>query len=559
MSFLFDFVQNAGLFVILFGILVFIHELGHFSVAKWTGVGVEKFFLGFGPKIFSFRKGETEYGVNWIPLGGYVKLLGEDPSDRKNISQDGKAFMSKSPLQRIAVVSAGPISNLVLPIILFAFLFMVGVPTLGPVIGEVIKDSPAEMTGLLQGDEILEINGENVKKWDDLTKIIRNSDGSEILFKIKRYGEIVDLKVKPRRSKVQNIFREVIDGWTVGITPYQNEPAIGLTDTKSNAYRAGLRNGDVIKEIDGKEIEYFWQFEDFLENHASRSFIITVERTENKLSKSLSFKLGWKTSSYNSPTDVGIYRSDLFIASVKPESIAGQKGIKKGDMIVSVDGKEATGWMDLEKAIKDNKGEPIEIGLIRNGRPLNVNITPELISTKDQITGADEKRRELGIEPLVVTKSPPVRQIIEKTYNPIKALYLGTAKTYMIFKTQSVGFVKLIRGDLSIKHIGGPILIYKLAGRSFEMGGIFSFISYIALLSIVLGFVNLLPIPIMDGGHILFYSIEIVKRSPLSLRTREIAQQVGFVIIIGLMLLATYNDIKRYFFSGIAEFFKKMF
>ncbi len=555
---------NFLLFIILFGVLVFIHEFGHFIIAKKGGVGVEKFFLGWGPKIFGIKRGETEYGINWIPLGGYVKLMGEETEDQKagNVPPE-KDFMKKSPWQRIAVVAAGPISNLILPIILFGALYVFGIPALGPVIGEVIKGSPAEKAGLFQGDRILSVGEEKIEKWDDLTGTIKKSEGKEISFEIEREGETREIDIKPRLSKVTNIYREVEDAWTVGITPYQYEPVIGIRNEDSIAYKSGLRSGDIIRKVNGKPVDYYWQFKNAIENFKDNSLYLVVERRKNineaKNAQKLTFGISWDTKTYQGPNSIGIHQADLFIAEVKQNSIASQKGVKQGDVVKKIDGKKVNSWIDIEKKIQSNKGEEIAMTLLRGNREYKIKIIPKLTKEKEKLTGANKEERRLGIEPYLIMKDPIAFEVKEQTYNPFKAVYLGAAKTVLILKTQIIGFAKLIQGKLSVKHIGGPIMIYKFAGGSYAVGGIFSFVSAIALLSIVLGFINLLPIPILDGGHILFYSIEVIKRKPLSLRTREIAQQFGLVVIFGLLILATYNDIDRYFWSHLVKFFKSIF
>jgi regulator of sigma E protease len=348
--------------VIVLGILVFVHELGHFLLAKRLGVGVLTFALGFGPKLIGRKIGETEYKICAIPLGGYVKPIGEDPKEEVK-EEDRHRSLSAQPIwKRALIVSAGPFFNFFLAAVLFSSVnLFVGIPSPPSTkIGEATADFPAERAGLRKGDVILAVNGEEVTKWDELSKIIRSSKGKDLLLKVKRDGEILEIKVIPKPSTQKNIFGEEIKTFVIGITP-----------------------GD--------------------------------------------------------------------------------------EMVVN------------------------KVG-------------------------------------------------------PMVALGTGLLQTWQGIEFTVVGIVKLIQRVIPAKEIGSPIMIAKLAGEQARKG-ILSLALFTAIISINLGVINLFPIPILDGGHFLFLGLEAILRRPISIKKMEIAQQVGLIFIILLMLFAIRNDLIRYFFQ----------
>ncbi len=347
--------------IIVLGILVFVHELGHFLLAKRLGVGVLTFSLGFGPKILGRKIGETQYQISVVPLGGYVKLIGENPEEEVKEEDRGRSFSLQPIWKRALIVSAGPFFNFFLAVLLFSSvnLFM-GIPVSPtPKIGEVSVGFPAYEAGLKKGDLVLSIDGEEVSKWDDLSRIIRGSQGKELHLKVKRNGEILDIRVAPKATIQKNLFGEEIQTFLIGITPAE-------------------------------------------------------EMTLKKVS---------------APIAIG------------------------------------TGFL--------------------------------------------------------------------QTWNGIKLTVLG--------------IVKLIQRVIPAKEIGSPIMIAKLAGEQAKKG-VMSLALFTAIISINLGIINLFPIPILDGGHFLFLGLEAVLRRPVSIKKMEIAQQIGLVFIILLMLFAIRNDVMRYFF-----------
>jgi len=344
--------------IIVLGVLVFVHELGHFVFAKKLGVGVLTFSLGFGPRLVGRKWGETEYQISVFPLGGFVKLVGENPGEEIKEEDRGRSFSAQPVWKRFLIVSAGPFFNFLLAIVFFSTINIFGVPYFPSKIGDISPESPAAQAGLKKGDLIVSIDGEAVSKWDDLSRIIRSSQGKELQLKIKRDSETLDLKVTPKSSTQKNLFGEEVQIFVIGITP-----------------------------------------------------------------------------------------------------------------------------------------------------------TDELLVQK---------------------------------VGPFEAIGKGLSQTWFGIKLTVVSIIKVIERVIPAKTIGGPIMIAQLAGEQAKRG-IISLILFTAILSINLGVINLFPIPVLDGGHFVFLALEAILRKPISIKKMEIAQQVGLILIILLMLFAFYNDLLRVF------------
>ncbi len=438
--------QMALLFVVVVGILVFVHELGHFLVAKRAGVGVLKFSLGFGPKVFGFRRGETEYLVSAIPLGGYVKMIGEDPADRTADPQ--KSFQNKSVGWRSLVVLAGPGSNVLLAVLLFMGVFLVlGQPVKAPVVGDVEAGSAAERAGLRPGDRVVAVGGAPVTQWDQVLDRVDESEGRPLPVQVERGGDRLALTVTPQRQR-----REV---QAVG-------PKVGRVEAGSPADRAGVRAGDKVVAFDGASI-----------------------------------------------------------------------GL----------------WEDLVRLVHKSPGRTGRLTVERNGQRLELEVTPIAVPNP---AGTGQIGR-IGVE--VDLAQEPLRlerdEWILGARQRFESIPLHRAAGLGIQKTWDVGFQtvwilgRLLKGEISPKTIGGPLYIAREASRQADQGGLLSVVLLTAVLSVNLAILNILPVPILDGGHLLFFAIEGLRGGPVSLRKREIAQQVGLALLIALMVFAFYNDIFR--------------
>lgn len=348
-------------FAVVLGILIFIHELGHFLMARLFGVGVEKFSLGFGPKIFGKQVGITDYRISALPLGGYVKMVGEEPDADIDPEDIPISFTHKSVYKRIMIVAAGPLFNLLLAVVIFFVMFQAsGSYIVTPLVGKVGEGTPAEKAGLLKGDRVAGIDGLPVETWNDMVDIISNCGGKVLEFKVKRGDETLSFTIRPDILTDKNLFGEEIQRYVIGIT------------------------------------------------------------------------------------------------------------------------------------------------------------------------ASDER--------------------IHQPLNPIQAFTRSLDQTYFITKITVVSIVKLLQGSLSPKTLGGPIMIAQMSGQQAKEG-ISNLIFWIALLSINLGILNFLPIPVLDGGHLLFFFIEAIIGRPVNVRMREIANQIGIFVLLLLMIYVFYNDITRVFFS----------
>jgi regulator of sigma E protease len=432
---------------ILLGILVFVHELGHFIVAKSVGIKVLKFSLGFGPKVVGKKYGETEYLLSAFPLGGYVKMLGEEPDEELDEAEKERAYNYQPLWKRFSVVFSGPLFNLFFAVVIFVLIFFSGVPVQKPDVGNVTENSPAARAGLMTGDRILEINETPVLSWDEIEASVRQDMGRPVSLKIRRAGETLEVSVTPEKKAGKNIFGESKESWDIGISPLIY-PIVGRVMKDTPAEKAGLREGDRIIDIGGTEL---------------------------------------KT------------------------------------------------WQDVTSIIHENPGRELRFKIKRNDQLMELLISPEKKTEKTP----DGKEKAIGL----IGISPAPNDFVRK-FGPVKALSLGVTRTWEISELTLVSIVKLIQRVIPAETIGGPILIFQMAGQQASHGAM-NFFSFMAVISINLGILNLLPIPVLDGGHILFLGIEALRRKPLSEKVIMASQRVGLAVLLMLMAFAFYNDIVR--------------
>ena len=441
-------------FVLALGLLILVHELGHYLVARWCGVKVLRFSLGFGKPLLVRKAGrdQTEWALAAFPLGGYVKMLDEREAPVAP-AELHRAFNRQSVYRRFAIVAAGPIANFLLEIVLYWGLFVVGSDELRPRLA--LSDTPAiaQAAGVRDGDLVLAVDGEAVRSWQDLRWVLlRNAlDEREVVLQVRTLEEV-------------EAFRRL--------------------------------------DLAGLPIE-----------DASQDLIV---------------RIGLKPWRPEIPALIG---------RVAGESAAARAGLRSGDEVLAIEGVTVAGWSDLVARVRDAAGRSLRFELLRAGERLSVDVTPDAVSDQGERFG----RIGVGVaEPV----QGGLSMFAEVRYGVGEGLAKAVRQTWetSVLSLQMIG--RMLTGEVSWKNISGPVTIADYAGQTAQLG-LSHYLKFVALISISLGVLNLLPIPVLDGGHLLYYTIEIIKGGPIPERIMEIGQQIGLTLLIMLMAFAFYNDINR--------------
>ena len=545
-------------FVLLVGVLIFVHELGHFLFAKLFDVKVQKFSLGFGPRALAFRRGETEYCVSWFPLGGYVKMLGEDPGDEVRPEDRGRAFHQKPLWQRYIVVFAGPAFNLIFPTIIY-FFFYAGQATLLPAVVGKAFGRPAVEAGLQPGDRIVAINGSRLRYWMELQRHIYDHPGEALKITIERDGKRFERYITPAEQVRQSRLGFKEHFGLLGITPYFEAAQVGISDPHSPAARAGLRTGDLITAVNGVPVERWAQLRRVLSRNHGQSMRVAYLRPGPTLSAFADLHLLRPRTTVVDPDSrddkgvlryySGIFSAEFYIRYVEKGSPAHRIGMRDGDRVVAFDGQPATHWelidLGLEAGRTQAGGATHQIEWVAFGGKAH------LASFKLAREGFIDEYKHEQVRYVFGAHN----RVIRKQADPVPiegrfgyAMVESVRKTGEIVSVLAVVAVQIFRGAISSDTIGGPMMLAHTAHVAAKKGWD-HFLWMMAMISINLGVINLLPIPILDGGHIMFFTVQAIKRRPLSLRAREIASYVGLFLLISLMVLAMKNDIVRYLFK----------
>lgn len=439
-------------FVVVLGILILVHELGHFIMARLAGVGVERFSVGFGPVLWRYRGKETEYCLSAIPMGGYVKMMGDDENPleggKTGAADPAKAFNLKPLWARFLIVFAGPAMNFILAAVIFALVFMLlGRPVAPAVVGRVTEGGPAAQAGLKTGERIVTVDGRAIRYWEEIARAVHNSRGQTLRLTVQGAAGERAVALAPVPGTRRDIFGDERQVWDVGALPY-------------------------------------------------------------------------------APASIG---------EVRAGDPAEKAGLKSGDIVTALDDRPVLSWDELAERIHQRAGRPTRLEVKRGSETLVISVTPK----KDKVPGPDGKEVEVGL--IGITPGAAVAFVRS---NPAVALWEGAARSGEVTVLTAVGLYKIVVGQLDRSNIGGPIQIAKTAGEQARQG-LPSLAFFTAVISINLFLLNLLPVPMLDGGHLLFFAFEAVLGRPLSVRKREVAQQVGFVLLMILMVFAVYNDLKR--------------
>lgn len=449
-----DLLYTIAITILTLGILVTIHEWGHFFVARKCGVKVLRFSVGFGKAIYTWKdKQNTEYAIASIPLGGYVKMLDEREGDVEP-SELAQAFNRKPVIQRIMIVAAGPLVNLIFAVLAYWFMYGMGVTTAIPVIGQVKSESIAQVAHLPENSEIISVDGYPTLSWDEVNLRLAS-----------RVGESgpLRLQLKEEGTTLITDYTLMLNEWKVDLENQSPVSALGIEPWRPE-----------IPAVIGRLVE------------------------------------GGR---------------------------AQQAGMQVGDQIVAVDGLAVVDWQHLVSIIRANPEVAIELQLVRQNQTLNMLVKPE-----KQVSEQGEEYGFLGAAAEGVTWPEEYQRTLQ--YGFVEGAITATKKTLQTISLTLDSIWKMIEGVISVKNLSGPITIAKVASAS-AASGLESYISFLAYLSIMLGVLNLLPIPVLDGGHLLYYFVELVTGKPVNERIQLVGLKIGLVLLLSLMFVAIFNDIMR--------------
>jgi regulator of sigma E protease len=533
-------------FVVLLSILIFVHELGHFLAAKACGVRVLKFSIGFGNPIgfgrhrLHWRRGHTEYVVAWFPLGGFVKMLGENPEDgdEPEVHASPEETLGAKPLwQKLVIVFAGPVMNLLLPVGIFLGMQAVGLPRAAAQVGLVEDDSPAEAAGILPRDLIAALDGEPVRWWSEVAEAVRTRPGETLELEVERAGARLRIALPvARRAGLDDFGSAAEVGWA-GLGHARPSALLGILDLASPAAQAGLRSGDQVTAVAGQAVEDWYQFAERYAQAGPGRVALSLTRPAQGQAQALEIEV----PALGTAQALGVVRASALVSEVVPDSPAARAGLEPGDLILEYDGRPVTFFFSFAEAVSASGGRPLPLVFARAGELQRVEIAAEPLSTETDF-GIEEPRYRLGIRGSEALVAGQVA--VDRARNPLVALPRAVAMTVDFTKVFLVGLGKIASGEVSSRNLAGPIGIAQIAGQALEQGWE-PYLRIMVLISINLGILNLLPIPVLDGGQALLFLVEGVKRSPLSLRTRLAVQQIGITVLVLLMALAFWNDLSR--------------
>ncbi len=541
-------------FLLLVGPLVLVHELGHFLFAKLFGVKVLRFSIGFGSAIpgLRWRWGETEYQVAWFPLGGYVKMLGEDPTQEVAPEERHRTLGARPLWQKYLIVVGGPLFNVLLPIAIYFGYFATQSKTAPPVVGTVIPGEPAERAGFAAGDVIVSIEGRRVRYWEDVTGIVQERPGEPTRVVVRRHGQRKTLTVVPRAALQRTRLGTVERTGIIGVLRAMTTALAGPEGPDCPAARAGLRPWDWIVAVDGKRTISWHEVEAALRAlpEGRRWVRLTILRPRRVPGLPFStfdplhlkVEVVWRRRQGRPEAYTGIVPAEMFVAAVSPGSPAEELGLRPGDRILSLDGRKLGSWILFESLLQEHPDKEMELvwqrpdGRIRRAR-FRLARRVELDEFKNRdvtyVFGATNNVTYRYPEPVPITNRLS------------RAARLSVLVTWEV-TTQMVRAVgQLFRGAVPADTVGGPIMLAKVAEVA-ASHGLEVFLWVMALISINLALLNILPVPILDGGHVVIFTVEAFLGRPLSLKAKAAVAYVGLALILALTLFAFRNDIARY-------------
>lgn len=520
-------IEKIAIFIIFLGPLVFFHELGHFLFARLFGVKVEVFSIGFGPKLFRKKWGDTEYAFSLIPLGGYVKMFGDDPLATEELSDEEKkvAYTAKGKWARFWIVFGGPLANFILAYFIYFALVVVGENVPQARFGVIPENTKFHEIGIRSGDVLKQINKKDILSFDDLN--------------------MIDSEVKSLTLQRGTASKEIAVDF------------IGTRFVQDFASYRGQLRAPVL--VDDKGQRYFVtdtetpDFSRSLEHYADlkldRIFLLPIAEKITQATKLEKLKFDLKNkkeivldssaSSLNQLIENKFYPMDLLVESIVMGAPADKAKLRQGDLVAKIDGVALTNFEELRAAIqKVKEGSSAKITVLRD----NEFLVKDLIPEHKEVNG--KKVLTIGVYSGIVFL--PVKMVESKAKSFIDSIALAYSRTMDGMYKTMLGFKKLITAEVALNNIGGPIAIGKVASDSFHIS-LSMFFRLMAIISINLGIINLFPIPVLDGGHIVFIGLEVLNGGPLSRKKLQVAQQFGMSLLFLLIFVALFNDISRFF------------
>jgi regulator of sigma E protease len=539
--------QSTALLIILLGVLITVHELGHFLIAKWLNVKVLRFSVGFGPKIVGFTRGETEYRIAWIPLGGYVKMAGELPQDEVSPEDAARGFLAQPPWKRALIVVGGPLFNLIFPVLVYFFVFVGNVQAPSTQIRHVEPGLPAAMAGLEPGDRVLAVEGEQVVTFSQLIEKLDGRAEQPTRLTVQRGERTFDATLTPAKAFIAEVLASETRG-RIGISPISPAPVIGVP-AGSPAEKAGLRTFDRIVSINGRPVADLLALREVLRD-ATGTLEVLVARAEplelpgvpGAIPEMVTVRI--ERLPGEGPEALGAERASLYLWYVYPGGPAAQAGLERGDRLVSVNGRALTSFEGFQVAIGQAGTEPFALEWRSGGATKTASIARGKFEHTDR-SGQKLKTDGIGVSAAAgFAVEKPKLDLVSVQIGPAEA-FVQAARTVPDITLKTIKVVAaLVIGDIPFSSVGGPIMMYDLASRA-GGEGLDSFLNLMAIISVNLGVMNLLPIPILDGFALLAAIWEGVRRRPIPVRVREIANMVGLAMLVILMALVMRNDLIR--------------